>query len=51
MRRQHIQIGNEEALEGAAKTRFHKRSTQPKHRRAESRAGRKSGKSALRKNS
>jgi hypothetical protein len=32
MRRQHIEIGNEEELEGVAKTRMHKHSTQPKAR-------------------
>ena len=30
MRRQHIEIGNEETLEGAAETRMHKRSMQKK---------------------
>jgi hypothetical protein len=34
MRKQHIEIGNEEALEGVAKTRMHKRSTQPKAKSA-----------------
>ena len=34
MRKQHIEIGNEEALEGVAKTRMHKRSTQRKARKA-----------------
>ena len=33
MRKQHIEIGNEEALEGVAKTRMHKRSTQKKGRK------------------
>jgi hypothetical protein len=34
MRKQHIEIGNEEALEGVAKTRMHKASTQRKKRKA-----------------
>jgi hypothetical protein len=33
MRRQHIEVGNEEALEGVAKTRMHKRSTEKKKRK------------------
>jgi hypothetical protein len=31
--RKHIEIGNEEALEGAAKSRMHKRSTEKKKRK------------------
>jgi hypothetical protein len=33
MRKVHIEIGNEEALEGVAKTRMHKRSTEKKKRK------------------
>src|SRR5438552_678758 len=37
MRKQHIEIGNEEALKGAAKTQMHKRSTEPKTKKASKR--------------
>jgi len=33
MRRQRIEVGNEEALEGVAKTRMHKHSTEKKKRK------------------
>src|SRR5437868_15407768 len=36
MRRQHIEVGIEEALQGVAKTGMHKRSVQPKDQKAQS---------------